>query len=223
MPKTFLGIARGLLFSPRKTFPELRHLTIGSAFAYFLITLAISVILTAAAQFLFMAAIMFSFLGGTLLVYALVGVLAQVVIGFIGGAIGAVITGAWIHLWVYVFGGRRGIGETLRVVFYAYTPVGLFGWIPILLAGLSGLLMLGFSGFLGWGIILMVVILLAILAWGFLITAFGITDFQDMPESKASNAVLVSFVIPLILALVAIFFLLPITAMGGPVPFAGGY
>ena len=50
----------------------------------------------------------------------------------VGGFAGALVFGAWLHLWVYIFGGRRGIWQTLKVVMYGNTPFLLFGWIPFI-------------------------------------------------------------------------------------------
>ena len=41
----------------------------------------------------------------------------------IGGFIGLIISGLWLHLWVYIFGGRKGIKNTIKTVFYSYSPV----------------------------------------------------------------------------------------------------
>jgi hypothetical protein len=42
------------------------------------------------------------------------------------------ILAASIHLWVYIFGGRKGIMQTVKAVLYGNTPFLLFGWIPFL-------------------------------------------------------------------------------------------
>lgn len=46
------------------------------------------------------------------------------------------LVGVWLHIWVYIFGGRRGIGQTLKAAMYSYTPFYIIAWIPIL--GLIG-------------------------------------------------------------------------------------
>ncbi len=39
---------------------------------------------------------------------------------------------AWIHLWVYLFGGRKGIMQTFKAILYGDTPNLLLGWIPFI-------------------------------------------------------------------------------------------
>jgi len=46
------------------------------------------------------------------------------------------IIGVWLHVWVYLLGGRRGIGQTLKTAMYSYTPFFIITWIPII--GLFG-------------------------------------------------------------------------------------
>ncbi len=53
-----------------------------------------------------------------------------VVLIFFGGA-GIFVYAAWLHLWIYVFGGRESYIETLKSTIYSLTPVFLFGWVPI--------------------------------------------------------------------------------------------
>ena len=36
----------------------------------------------------------------------------------------------WMHIWVYVCGGRKGVGQTIKSMAYGYVPTFLFGWIP---------------------------------------------------------------------------------------------
>lgn len=42
------------------------------------------------------------------------------------------IVGIWLHIWVYLFGGRRGIGQTLKTAMYSYTLFFIITWIPII-------------------------------------------------------------------------------------------
>ena len=218
MAPPFLATARGLLFSPRKTFSGLRTEEIESAFTYFLGILAIFVILMVLSRIVLLWALFIFLSFGVLNLLALIEAIVETIVTVIAGVIGTVITGVWIHLWVYLLGGRRGITETLRATFYAFTPVGLFGWIPPLFAGtaLLGSISLpgwgGFPGLFGIGIIAVVVVEILLLAWGFLIAVFGVTGFQGMPEGKAANAVLIAFLIPLVLAIAGFIFLLSLNS-----------
>ena len=44
----------------------------------------------------------------------------------VGGAFGL-----WLHLWVFLVGGRNGVGQTIKAVMYGATPSCLLCWIPI--------------------------------------------------------------------------------------------
>jgi hypothetical protein len=49
-----------------------------------------------------------------------------------GGMLVIFIGGALMHLWVYIFGGRRGHGyrQTLKAIIYGATPLYMVGWVP---------------------------------------------------------------------------------------------
>ncbi|HMA05899.1 MAG TPA: Yip1 family protein, partial [Methanomicrobiales archaeon] len=53
------------------------------------------------------------------------------------------LNGAWLHVWVFLFGGRSGMRETLRLVLYGSMPALLIGWIPEVGSFIGGLLSLG--------------------------------------------------------------------------------
>jgi hypothetical protein len=98
-----------------------------------------------------------------------------------GGFFGAIIFGAWLHLWVYLFGGRKGIMLTIRAVIYGSTPRLLFGWIP-------------FIGFL-------------FMLWSLALGILGIREFQEIDTMKAILAMALAVMIPLILIiLIAAYF-----------------
>jgi len=58
----------------------------------------------------------------------------MIIVQFIFIFIGA----AWLHLFVYLLGGRKGYLQTLKSVTFGSTPAMLFGWIPFIgwLAGI---------------------------------------------------------------------------------------
>jgi hypothetical protein len=95
---------------------------------------------------------------------------------FIGGFILTLIFGVWLHLWVYIFGGRMGIMQTLKVVMYGSTPRLLFGWIP-------------FVGFL-------------FLLWTLALGILGISELQEMDTLKAILVVALAVMIPIILLII---------------------
>jgi len=56
--------------------------------------------------------------------------LAVFSLAFLSGLILVVVTGCWLHVWVYTIGDRRGLSDTIRLVFYGSSPAFLLGWIP---------------------------------------------------------------------------------------------
>ena len=106
----------------------------------------------------------------------------------IGGAICTIIFSLWLHLWVYLLGGRKGLFETAKAVIYGMTPSMLLGWIPFL----------GFLFFL-WSIVLQII---------------GIRELQEMSSGKALVAMIIAVMVPLILlVLLAMYFFVSMVSM----------
>jgi hypothetical protein len=136
------GKVKGFILSPIKTFDESKADTLRDATKYCLTILAISAVLFLASAF-FLPAI----------VYETSKYVAFELRGFVPANLFAVcfgfgttyflflflplgifylfMMGIWLHLWVYVVGGRKNIDETIKVVMYAFTPV-LIAWIPVM-------------------------------------------------------------------------------------------
>jgi len=113
--------------------------------------------------------------GAGVIVITLMMIIVQFVLVFIGAA--------WLHIFVYVVGGRRGYLQTLKSVTFGSTPAMLFGWIPFV-----GLL----SGI-----------------WSLVLGIFGLRELQDLTTMKAVLAVILSLIVIvlLIIALAAFFFI----------------
>lgn len=170
---------KGFLFSPSDTFDASREDSLGDAFKYFVVILAIYAVLSA-----IIAAVAFSMIAGMFGMFgvpqmpfgAAAGPLAAVgvfIAALIGGIIGIFIGGVWLHIWVYLVGGRNGIGETIKAVIYGMTPSLLLGWIPIV-------------GFIA-GI------------WALIVEIIGVRQLHDLTTGKAVLAVIIAIVIPAII------------------------
>ena len=110
------------------------------------------------------------------------------VIGFTG----ILILAAWIHLWVYLLGGRRGILRTVTAIVYGSTPSLILGWIPIL------------------GVIFAL--------WSLVLGVLGIRELQALSTAKAILAIALSLMIPLIIVLLALALFLPVSMIVTEVP-----
>ena len=113
------------------------------------------------------------------------GAEAPVVIFFAvlaGGFVATIIFAAWLHLWVYLFGGRKGFLQTVKSVLYGSTPSLLFGWIPLI----SFLFTL----------------------WSLALGILGLRELQDISPVRAILVVAFAVMIPLmLLILVAAYFI----------------
>ena len=99
------------------------------------------------------------------------------------GAVFTLIAGLWIHLWVWILGGRNGILQTMKVFMYGMTPSLVFGWIPLV------------------GILFVI--------WSFILDILGIRELAGLSTGKAALAMILATLIPLIIAvyLFAVIFL----------------
>ncbi|MBN1762931.1 MAG: YIP1 family protein [Methanomicrobia archaeon] len=129
---------KGFLFTPSETFDASREDTLGDALTYFVIILVIYAVLSA-----IIAAVAISLLSGMLGMFGVPAMPFGAAMGptlavgvfiglLVGGIVGVFIGGLWLHLWVYLVGGRNGLVQTIKAVIYGDTPSLLLGWIPII-------------------------------------------------------------------------------------------
>jgi len=123
------------------------------------------------------------------------GIVIVAVMMITGALLFLFIGAAWLHLWVYLFGGRRGYRETLKALAFGDTPALLLGWIPLvgMLAGI----------------------------WSLVLFVLGVRELQDIPTNRALGAVILAVMIPLlILVVLAAFFFIAYSEIS-PGPVAG--
>ncbi len=170
---------KGFLFSPSDTFNNSKGDTIGDAFKYFVVILMIPAVLLA-----IIAAVAFSLIAGMLGMFgvpmmplgAATGPLLAVgafILILVGGIIGVFIDGLWLHIWVYLVGGKEGIEQTIKAVMYGATPSLLLGWIPIV-------------NFIA-------------LIWALIVGIIGVRQLHGLSTGKAVLAVIIAIAIPLII------------------------
>ena len=191
-------LMKGFLLSPVETFRKVRDTDLGDSLRYFLLLLAINAVLSAIVNLAIAGSVWMVFsdlfkqaglavpavAGAGVIIIALVMIIVQFVLVFIGAA--------WLHLFVYLLGGRRGYLQTLKAITFGSTPAMLFGWIP-------------FAGLLS-GI------------WSLVLGIFGIRELQDLTTIKAVLAVILALmVIALIIIAIAAFFFIAYSEIT-PVP-----
>lgn len=192
MITTIVEKAKGLILKPVETFQQSRTDAPGMVFTYFLALLLVNAVLSAiiAAAVVNVLPVFAGLnLGAPLPVIVFIAAL-------VGGFILTLIFAAWVHLWVYIFGGRKGIMQTVNAIIYGHTPRLLFGWIPVI-------------GFI-------------FTLWSLVLNIFGIRELQEISGVKATLALAIAIIIPLaIIVIAAAYFLISTVTMTGlpqPVP-----
>ena len=185
----YFGLMKGFLLSPVETFRSVRETDLGESLKYYLVLLVINAILSAIVGIAMVSAVWATFAGLSeslglpfpavagfgLVVFAIVMIIVQFIFAFI--------IAAWLHLFVYLLGGRKGYLQTLKSVTFGSTPAMLLGWIP-------------FIGFI-FGI------------WTIILEILGIRELHEMTTGKAALAVILAILVIaiIIIAIAALFFI----------------
>jgi len=184
---------KGFLMNPNDAFRQAKGDEPATVLPYFAVLLLINAVISAALISVFMI--------GTsplpdLVTGRISGALLLFLIILAGAFLCTLVFGGWLHLWVYILGGRQGIWQTLKAVMYGSTPSLLFGWIP-------------FIGFI-------------FTLWSIVLGIFGIRVLQEISSLKAILAVAVAVMIPLVLLIiVAAYFMIATVTQTGPVTITG--
>jgi len=190
---------KGFVLSPAETFRNVKDTGYSDTLVYFLALVVLNTVLTLPVMLLTFPSMGTVFVGifqqlgfGTLtafgnVLFALMMIIGSLVFLFIGAA--------WVHLWVYLFGGRKGYRETLKALAFGDTPSLLFGWIPLvgILAGI----------------------------WSLVISVLGIRELQEISTNRALGAVIIAVIIPLLIVIVLAAFLFIAYTEISPVVVAG--
>ena len=181
----FASKLRGFLGNPTVTFGAVKEDTLGVALKYALICL---VIFGACTGLIFGVVVHLYFGIGEWLFADLPGYLGPaspsywlvvpIAIGLsiAGGMMFIFIGGAWIHLWVYLLGGRKGHGymRTVKALIYGATPGYLVGWVPFIGAFAGGI-------------------------WALVLTIIGLRELHGITTGRAVAACLLLVVLVLVI------------------------
>jgi hypothetical protein len=194
----FIELVKGFLLSPVETFQKVRKADLGDALKYYMILVVIHAVLNVIISLVAVSAIWVAFSS----IFENLGIVVPAIVGF-GIIIAAIlmifiyllvlfIGAAWLYIFVFLLGGRKGYVETLKAIGYGSTPFFLLGWIPLI-------------GFIG-------------AIWSFVLAIFGVRELQAMSTGRAAAAVILAVVVLLIIIiLIASFFIIAFTSMS-PVP-----
>lgn len=186
---TIVTKVKGFLVSPVETFQQSRADEPKAVFTYFGILLLLNAVLSALIAALGIETM--QMYAGVPLGHAFPFLVFFMML--VGGFICTVVFSAWLHLWVYLLGGKRGIMQTVHAVIYGSTPRLILGWIPFL------------------GIIFTL--------WSLVLGILGVRELQDLSTGKAILAVAIAVIIPLIIMILVAAYFFTTSMTMGPVPY----
>jgi hypothetical protein len=190
MIETLIAKVKGILLSPVETFRQSKNDELSAVFTYFGVLLFINALLSS-----LVAVIVVQMYPGLASLMGGIPIPVFVFIAmFVGGFILTLIAALWFHLWVSIFGGRKGIMQTVYAIVYAGTPRLLLGWIPVL-----SIL------FTFWSLVLIIL---------------GVRELQEMSTGKAVAAVLIAVIIPFIVMFLLMAYLVIPGMSVSPIPAA---
>lgn len=170
MMDTIIAKAKGFLLNPVETFQQVKDDEPKIAFTYFAVLLFIYSLFTGFVKQIALDSTFFNVFP------AESGIFIVFITTFIVTCIAALIFAAWLHLWVYILGGKNGIMQTMKAILYGSTAHLLLGWIPVI-----GML---FS------------------LWALMASILGVRELQNLSTGKAVTAFVIAVAIPLILIVV---------------------
>ena len=189
----FFGKIEGFLFSPTKTFNETKQDSIDDAFMFFLRLLVLNVVLVGVVLYFTFSTISSMteefmpsdiYFGNEFTFLMFISIISA---GIIGTTLGIFISSAILHIFVFIVGGRNGVGQTTKAVIYGYTPNLVLGWIP--LVGLIGSI------------------------WSVILNIIGIREYHETSTKRAVLAALLPIIIIAILT-IALFVMYNLNMVG---------
>ncbi|OPX71924.1 MAG: Yip1 domain protein [Methanoregulaceae archaeon PtaB.Bin108] len=188
--------AKGFLMQPVQAFQKARRIELGDAIKYFIILLIINAILTVIVDLIMGSAIlsainqtMGQFGMGEIFLVETIGVVIGAIVLVIVSLIMVFIIGGWLHLFVYLLGGRKGYLETVKALIFGSTPYMLIGWIPLIGIILGGI-------------------------WSLILSILGIRELHQISTGRAAGAViLAAIIIVIIIALIAAWFIISLVSI----------
>lgn len=177
MLDSFVEKVKGFILNPGETFQKSKADDMETSLPYFAILVLVNAILSAIVSVFWEPSPVYKSMMG--------GVAVPILVFFIvlvAEFIFTLIFAAWLHLWVYVVGGRKGIGQTMNAVIYGSTPSLILGWIPLISILFS--------------------------LWSIVLWVLGVRDLHELSTGKAIVAVAIAILIPLVIILLLAAYLL---------------
>jgi hypothetical protein len=115
-------------------------------------------------------------LGWALPFVGAVGAILMVVLIAILAVIFLFIFAIWLHIWVYIAGGRKGYMHTVKALAYGSTPGMIIGWIPIIGPFIGGI-------------------------WTLVLEVLSVREMHQISTARAAIAVILAVIIPIIIVM----------------------
>jgi hypothetical protein len=192
----YFELMKGFILDPVATFQKVKNVNLGDALKYYLIIVVINAILSAIIGLVIVNAIwaifapIFAQIGVPLSVAAGAGVVLFAILLIFVQLLMVFIIAGWLHIFVYLFGGRKGYIQTLKAISYGSTPSMLIGWIP-------------FIGIIG-------------AIWSLILAILGVRELQELTPGKAALAVLTAILVVALIVLLIAALLIPVSRVTGP-------
>lgn len=191
-----LETVKGFLMQPVESFRKVRGTSLGDAIKYFLIIVIINAILTVIVDLIFASAILATLtqtmgqMGmGEVFLMETIGMVVVAIILVIASLILLFVFAGWLHLFVYLLGGRKGYAETVKAMIFGSTPYMLIGWIPVIGLFVGGI-------------------------WSLILEILGIRELHQVSTGRAAGAVVLSaFILALIIMLIAAWFIVSLVSV----------
>jgi hypothetical protein len=175
---------KGFLLKPAETFRATASESLNSAFQYYVILLIIysillAIVISVSLGITYYTLPLTGLLGsnGASIMNAFTPFLVSYVLfvpylAFMVMLFGIFLSGFWYHVFVILFGGKKGVAQTVKTVMYAWTPFFLIGWIP-------------FISIIG-------------IIWSWILIIIGIRENQEMTYGRAALVLIVPLILTLI-------------------------
>jgi len=191
-----LETVKGFLMQPVESFRNQRGTSLGDAIKYFLIIVIINAILTVIVDLIFASAILATLtqamgqMGmGEVFLMETIGMVVVAIVLVIASLVLLFVFAGWLHLFVYLLGGRKGYAETAKAMIFGSTPYMLIGWIPVIGLFVGGI-------------------------WSLVLEILGIRELHQVSTGRAAGAVVLSaFILALIIMLIAAWFFISMVSV----------
>ncbi len=179
---------RGFAFNPARQFGEAKDDSLLDAYRYYIpllaflgAILAIVVVIVANGVVSMLSLSRLELMPGLPELGKMIPVMG--VATFVGvivlGIIASFYLSVWLHIWVYLLGGRKGLRQTTKAIVYGVTPCLILGWLTP-------------------------VNILIVPLWSLMVVISGIIELHELSPGRSIIAVLLAILVPIIVAVAAV-------------------